>query len=64
MANTPRTKIRFVYMSEAGITKEQLFEWFGNEDILYKAIYGAYRIGHTYFVLPSFSLSDEDKVEV
>jgi hypothetical protein len=46
-------------MREAGITKEQLFEWFSNEDIIYKAVYGAYRIGHTYFVLPPFSLSDE-----
>jgi hypothetical protein len=46
-------------MREAGITKEQLFDWFSNEDIIYKAVYGAYRIGHTYFVLPSFSLSDE-----
>jgi hypothetical protein len=59
MAKTPRPNTRFVYMREAGITKEQLFDWFSNEDIIYKAVYGAYRIGHTYFVLPSFSLSDE-----
>ena len=64
MATTPRTNTRFIYMREAGITKEQLFDWFSNEDIIYKAVYGAYRIGHTYFVLPPFSLSDEDKVGV
>jgi hypothetical protein len=60
MTKRPRTSTRFVDMKEAGITREQLIEWFGNDALAYRSVHNAYKVGSTYFVLPLFSLSDDE----